>query len=113
MSHPRHRLDPVIHSPVRFSIVVALAAAEQAEFSFLRDTVEVSDSVLSKQISKLEEVGYVKVKKGYVGKRPRTWLSLTPRGRSAVAGHLAALEQLASAATPSSSSPAAVGGARP
>ena len=103
MSHPRHRLDPVIHSPVRFSVVVALAGAEQAEFSFLRDTVEVSDSVLSKQISKLEEAGYVDVKKGYVGKRPRTWLSLTARGRAAITGHLAALEQIAAAATPASS----------
>ena len=85
-------------SPVRFSIVVTLSAADQAEFSFLRDTVEVSDSVLSKQISALEAAGYVHVKKGYVGKRPRTWLSLTPRGRAAVAAHLAALEQIAAGA---------------
>lgn len=106
MRHPRHRLDPVIHSPVRFSIAVALAAAENAEFAFLRDTVEVSDSVLSKQISRLEEAGYVRVKKGYVGKRPRTWLSLTPAGRTAVAAHVSALEQIAA---PAAASPAATG----
>ena len=112
MSHPRHRLDAVVHSPVRFSIVVTLAAAEKAEFSFLRDTVEVSDSVLSKQISKLEEVGYVKVEKGYVGKRPRTWLSLTTRGRAAVTAHLAALEEIAASATPTLP-PAEAGAPRP
>jgi hypothetical protein len=72
--HPRHRLDPVIHSPVRLSIVACLAAAERAEFGFVRDTVEVSDSVLSKQVTVLAEAGYVQVRKGYVGKRPRTWL---------------------------------------
>ena len=44
MSHPRHQLDPVIHLPVRFSIVAALSAVERAEFRFVRDTVELSDS---------------------------------------------------------------------
>jgi DNA-binding MarR family transcriptional regulator len=95
-AHPRHRLDPVIHSPVRLSIVACLAAAERAEFGFVRDTVEVSDSVLSKQVSNLDEVGYVKVKKGYVGKFPRTWLSLTPAGRRAFDAHLGALAAIVS-----------------
>lgn len=94
-SHPRHRLDGVIHSPVRFSIIATLAGADNAEFSFVRDAVEVSDSVLSKQISTLESAGYVKVKKGYVGKRPRTWLSLTVVGRNAFERHLAALREIA------------------
>ncbi len=65
-SHPRHRLDDLIHSPVRFSIVATLAGADNAEFSFVRDAIEVSDSVLSRQVSTLESAGYVKVKKGYV-----------------------------------------------
>ncbi len=93
-AHPRHRLDDVIHSPVRFSIVATLAGADNAEFSFVRDTVDVSDSVLSKQVSTLEAAGYVKVKKGYVGKRPRTWLSLTAAGRRAFERHLAALRDI-------------------
>lgn len=94
-SHPRHRLDAVIHSPVRFSIVATLAGAGQAEFGFVRDTVEVSDSVLSKQVAALESAGYVTVKKGYVGKRPRTWLSLSADGRRAFEDHLAALRDIA------------------
>lgn len=93
--HPRHRLDPVIHSPVRLSIVAVLAAADKAQFGFVRDTVEVSDSVLSKQVSILEEAGYVKVKKGYVGKFPRTWLSLSAAGRQAFDAHSAALATIA------------------
>lgn len=94
-SHARHRLDDVIHAPVRFSIVAALAKADNAEFAAVRDAVEVSDSVLSKQVSQLEAAGYVKVKKGYVGKRPRTWLSLTPVGRAAFEQHLEALRAIA------------------
>ncbi|WP_117209260.1 winged helix-turn-helix domain-containing protein [Allorhizocola rhizosphaerae] len=96
--HPRHRLDELIHSPVRFSIMATLAASEQAEFGFVRDLVEVTDSVLSKQVSLLEEAGYVAVRKGYVGKRPRTWLTLTAKGRSAFRAHVAVLHEIASAA---------------
>lgn len=44
----------------------------------------------------LEEVGYLKVKKGYVGKRPRTWLSVTEAGRKVLEAHLAALRDIAS-----------------
>ena len=95
--HARHRLDDVIHAPVRFSIVATLAGVDEAEFALVRDEVEISDSVLSKQVSTLEQAGYVKVRKGYVGKRPRTWLSLTPAGRTAYTGHLAALREIAGA----------------
>lgn len=82
-SHPRHGLDAVIHAPVRLSIMAALAAAERMEFQLLRDTVEISDSLLSKHVATLESAGYVLVTKGYAGKRPRTWLSLTRQGREA------------------------------
>jgi DNA-binding MarR family transcriptional regulator len=96
-NHPRHRLDELIHSPVRFSIMATLATAEQAEFGFVREVVEVTASVLSKQVSLLEEAGYVAVRKGYVGKWPRTWLALTERGRAAFRGHVAVLQEIVSA----------------
>lgn len=94
-THARHRLDDALSSPVRFSIAAALASVDEAEFALVRDTVEVSDSVLSKQVSTLERAGYVKVRKGYVGKRPRTWLSLTGHGRIAWSAHLGALREIA------------------
>jgi DNA-binding MarR family transcriptional regulator len=50
--------------------------------------------VLSKQSRVLEDAGYVEVRKGAVGRRPRTWFRLTPEGRQAVEGHLAWLAQL-------------------
>lgn len=93
--HARHRLDEVIHAPVRFSIVAALEGVDEAEFGRVRDVVEISDSVLSKQAQQLEAAGYVRIRKGYVGKRPRTWLSLTSRGRTAYRRHLEALQAIA------------------
>ncbi|GAA2913885.1 transcriptional regulator [Streptosporangium fragile] len=87
-------LDPVIHPPARLRIVSLLAAAEEAEFGFVRDQVEVSDSVLSKHASALEAAGYVEIRKGYVGKRPRTWLRLSARGRQAYLAHVSALQAI-------------------
>ncbi|MFI9809865.1 winged helix-turn-helix domain-containing protein [Streptomyces sp. NPDC052301] len=95
MSHPRHQLNDVIHAPVRFSIMATLASCDKAEFAFVRETVEVSDSTLSKQVSQLEAAGYVEVTKGYVGKRPRTWLSISEEGRAAFTEHCAALRAIA------------------
>jgi DNA-binding MarR family transcriptional regulator len=93
-AHPRHELDPHLNSPVRLSIMAALAHVDDAEFHVIRDAIEVSDSVLSKQVTVLEDAGYVEVRKGYVGKRPRTWLKVTDPGREALRHHLAALHSL-------------------
>ena len=100
--HPRHRLDPVIHFPIRLSIMACLAEVADAEFGFVKDTVEISAATLSKQVAILEDSGYVAVRKGYVGRRPRTWLALTEAGREALAAHLDTLRAIA---TPSRSGP--------
>jgi DNA-binding MarR family transcriptional regulator len=93
--HPRHRLDDLLTHGVRLSVVAALENVERAEFALIRDGVEVSDSVLSKQVAQLEEAGYVHVDKGRAGRRVRTWLSLTDDGRTALAQHLGALRDIA------------------
>ena len=94
-THPRHRLDEVLLNGVRLSIVAALDSVAKAEFSLLRETVEITDSALSKQVAVLEEAGYVQVEKGRVGRRPRTWLSITPVGAQAYRYHLRALRDIA------------------
>lgn len=99
MSEPG--LDPLLLDPVRLSIVALLAGTEWAEFAFVRDSAGLSDSTLSKRISQLGDVGYVEVKKGYVGKRPRTWLNLSAAGRDALGGHIEALQRIATRVSPS------------
>lgn len=95
MSKPA--LDLTIHPPTRLQICALLASAGWVEFATVRDAVGVSDSVLSKQSRVLEEAGYLQVRKGAVGRRPRTWFRLTAAGRRAFAGHLEALQSLAAA----------------
>ena len=93
-NHPRHALDEDIHHPVRLSLLAILARADRVDFAFLRDHLEVSDSNLSRHLSALEELGYVQIDKGFVGKRPRTWLSLTPEGRIAFDHHVRLLREI-------------------
>ena len=95
--HPRHQLNDNLTHPVRFSLAAALATTDEIDFATVRDHLQVSDSVLSRQASGLEEAGLIRIKKGYVGKRPRTWLSLTPDGRAQWEAHLAALRAIAGA----------------
>jgi len=94
---PVPRFDELIHAPTRLSIVALLAATEWAAFKFVRDDVGLSDSALSKQLTTLEEVGYVEIRKAFVGKRPRTSVRLTPAGRAAFEGHVAALQRIVGA----------------
>ena len=94
-AHPRHQLDATLGHPVRFSLMAALAQTEEIDFATLRDHLQVSDSVLSKQVSALESAGYVTVRKGFIGKRPRTWLKATQEGQTVWRHHLAALREIA------------------
>ncbi|MEU6505713.1 MULTISPECIES: transcriptional regulator [unclassified Streptomyces] len=91
-------LDRELHHPTRLALAAYLSACGEAEFAVLRDYCQVSDSTLSKTLSALEKTGYVSVRKGYLGKRPRTWASLTFTGRRALNRHLAALEEIAATA---------------
>ena len=88
------QFDELIHAPTRLAIVSLLAATEWAEFRFIRDSVELSDSALSKQLTTLEQAGYVDIRKRFVGKRPQTSAKLTRRGRMAFTRHVAALQAI-------------------
>jgi DNA-binding MarR family transcriptional regulator len=86
------RFDELIHAPTRLAIVSLLAAAQWADFKYIRDELGLSDSALSKQLSTLESAGYVEIRKRFVGKRPRTSASLSEAGRHAFEQHVAALQ---------------------
>ena len=88
------RFDELIHAPTRLSLVSLLAATDWADFRFLRDSLEMSDSALSKQLTTLEEAGYAEIRKAFIGKRSRTSVRLSPRGHEAFAGHVAALQEI-------------------
>jgi DNA-binding MarR family transcriptional regulator len=90
-------LDPTIHAPARLRLMTMLTVVSEAEFATLRDGLEVSDSVLSKHVAALVEVGYVRSRKGVHAGRRTTWISMTTKGRRALGDHVAALRALIAA----------------
>ncbi|MEU7279185.1 transcriptional regulator [Streptomyces sp. NPDC045431] len=91
-------LDELFRTATRLRIAAFLSGCDEAEFRAVQEYCDLSPSALSKNVSAFEEAGYLAVRKGHVGKTPRTWLALTDRGRSALAGHLAAMQSIADAA---------------
>ena len=87
-------LDANVQAPARLALMTMLTAVSEAEFSTLRDRLDVSDSVLSKHVSALAAVGYVHSRKGVHHGRRTTWISLTGDGRAALSAHVAALREL-------------------
>jgi len=102
------RFDELIHAPTRLSIVALLGASDWAEFRFIRESLSLSDSALSKQLTLLEEAGYVDIRKAFVGKRPRTWARLSRAGRAAFEGHVQKLREIVIASGLSMENPPAI-----
>ncbi len=88
------KFDTLIHAQNRLQICAMLAVSAETEFKVLRDKLEVSDSVLSKHLKSLEDAHYIHLTKRIYMGRQRTWLSLSPDGRNAYAGHLKALQEI-------------------
>ncbi|WP_380167396.1 winged helix-turn-helix domain-containing protein [Jannaschia sp. R86511] len=93
--HPRHDLDPLLLHGVRFSVLAVAVSVEKVAFAYVRDALQVSDSVLSKQLTSLDEAGYLRIDKVAEGRRARTWVRATDAGREAFARHRAALAAIA------------------
>jgi DNA-binding MarR family transcriptional regulator len=81
--HPLANLDRVIHSPARLMVVTYLYAVEYADYVYLTHLTGLTWGNLSSHISKLEEEGYVEVRKKFVGKKPHSIVHLTSTGRAA------------------------------
>ena len=76
-------IDRLIHEPARLLLVSQLAIVDEADFVFLATRTGLTAGNISSHMSRLEEAGYVDVKKSFAGKRPRTTYALTTVGRDA------------------------------
>ena len=85
-------LDPVIHSRVRLAVLSILISVKEAKFTFLKKAIGTTDGNLSINLSKLEEAGYIIVKKSFKGKKPVTTCSLSQKGKKAFSEYVKALE---------------------
>lgn len=77
-------LDRLIHEPARLSVVALLAVVDRADMVFVQRQTGLTMGNLSSHVTKLEEAGYLSVEKVFEGRKPRTLLRLTARGRRAL-----------------------------
>lgn len=94
MRHPANDLDDAVHQRVRLGILAVLAEAKEADFTYLRDTLELTDGNLATHLRVLEQAGWVKVKREGSGRSARSWISITKQGRAALGREVRALRAL-------------------
>jgi DNA-binding MarR family transcriptional regulator len=94
MTHPATGLDDVVHQRVRLGILAIAAEARRVEFGFLQTSLDLTAGNLSKHVTVLENADLIEVEKGYAGRRPRTWIRLTPAGRRALREEIRHLKRL-------------------
>jgi len=82
--HEALTLDRVVHEPARLAILAVLSGAQEVDFAFLQVATGLTKGNLSRQASKLEEAGYITIRKYFRGKIPATGYRLTAIGREAL-----------------------------
>jgi DNA-binding MarR family transcriptional regulator len=92
--HPLADIDQVIHAPARLMVLTCLYVVESADFVFLMRMAGLTWGNLSTHLTRLEEAGYVSVKKTFRGRKPHTEISLTSRGRAAFREYKRSMQQV-------------------
>jgi DNA-binding MarR family transcriptional regulator len=93
-SEPFVELDDLLQHRARIGATVLLARHDRLSFSRLKELLKETDGNLGAQMRKLEDAGYVSVRKEFQDRRPVTWYGLTPKGKKALSQHLAGLGRL-------------------
>lgn len=92
--HPTNGLNDVVHQKHRLGILTIAAESKRVEFGYLKDALELTGGNLSRHLTVLVDAGLLAMEKGYAGRRPKTWVSITRAGRQALADEIAALRAL-------------------
>ena len=86
--------DRLVYERVRLGILSALSVNKSMAFSELKDLLETSDGNLSVHARKLEDAGYLKCTKRFVGRTPKTEFQITAKGRKGLERYLAHMEAI-------------------
>lgn len=92
--HIAVKLNKTIHQKARLGIMSILVASEGAEFNYLKERLNLTDGNLSSHLSLLEKERYIKIKKKFVKKKPKTFIQITEKGRQAFEEYLENLEKI-------------------
>ena len=94
MNNPIENLNKIFDSRVRLGIMSTLMVNNEINFNDLKELIGVTDGNLASHIKSLEDSGYIKVNKGFIGRKTNTTYSVTKAGEKAFQQHLKALEKM-------------------
>ena len=94
MKNPIQHLNKIFDSRIRLGIMSALAVNDKVNFNELKELIDVTDGNLASHLKTLEDNGYVKVEKGFIGRKTNTTYRITKAGEKAFRNHLDALEKM-------------------
>ena len=94
MKNPIAQLNKVFDSRIRLGIMSALLVNDEVNFNDLKELIQVTDGNLASHLKTLEEQEYIKVHKGFVGRKTNTTYAVTKAGEKAFKAHLDALEKM-------------------
>lgn len=94
MKNPIQNLNKLFDSRIRLGIMSALLVNEEISFNELKELIQVTDGNLASHLRTLEESGYIKVHKGFLGRKTNTTYVVTKDGEKAFKSHLDALEKM-------------------
>lgn len=94
MKNPITGLNKIFESRIRLGVMSILVVNEEVNFNDLKQMLEVTDGNLATHLVNLEENGFIKVHKGFVGKKTNTTYAVTKSGEKAFTDHIAALETM-------------------
>ena len=85
--------DPLLHQTIRSKLISLLISNDELPFKALKEALEVTDGNLSSHLSKLEKEEYILIEKKFEGKRPKTVVHITKKGKEAFALYIEALKK--------------------
>jgi DNA-binding MarR family transcriptional regulator len=94
MKNPIIHLNKNFDSRIRLGVMSMLLVNESINFNDLKQLLQVTDGNLASHLSNLEENGYIKVHKGFVGRKTNTTYSITRAGEKAFREHVNGLENM-------------------
>ncbi len=91
---PIEHLNKLFDSRIRLGIMSALVVNASVNFNELKELMDITDGNLASHLKTLEENGFIKVEKGFIGRKTNTTYSITKVGEKAFKVHLDALAQM-------------------
>ena len=88
------KLDEVIHARIRLGIMAALVSTISMDFGQLKKQLETTDGNLSVHLKKLEDAGYIHVKKTFVDNKPCSTFTVSARGKAAFTDYVDQISKL-------------------